>query len=198
MRDEKLIGKHGGYRKLKSYQVAELIYDVTVRFCEKYIDKFSRTKDQMVQAARSGVRNIAEGSHASATSKATEMKLTNVARASIEELRGDYEAFLRQKGAEVWQRDDVRRQELIDGRPKNVDDFGKWVKNTYEDGRGTGAKSARRCSYSEISANGAIALIAVASTLLGRQLETQAATFEQEGGFSERAYRVRTRRRRQV
>jgi len=86
---EELIPKHGGYRKLKSFQVARLVYDVTVRFCDRYIDRTSRTRDQMVQAARSGVQNIAEGSQASGTSKKMEMKLTNVARASLEELKLD-------------------------------------------------------------------------------------------------------------
>lgn len=81
---EKLIPLHGGYRKLKSFQMAQLVYDVTVRFCGRYIDKRSRTNDQMVQAARSGVQNIAEGSQASGTSKKMELKLTNVARASLE------------------------------------------------------------------------------------------------------------------
>ena len=71
----KLILKNGGYRKLKSFQVSQLVYDVTVRFCEKYVSKFSRTRDQMVQAARSGVQNIVEGSQASATSRKTELKL---------------------------------------------------------------------------------------------------------------------------
>ncbi len=98
---EPLIPKHGGYRKLKSFQVAQLVYDVTVRFCELYVDQFSRTRDQMVQAARSGVQNIAEGSQASATSRKTELKLTNVSRASLEELRLDYEDFLRQRGLPV-------------------------------------------------------------------------------------------------
>ena len=95
---EPLIPQHGGYRKLKSFQVAQLVYDVTVRFCERYVDRKSRTCDQMVQAARSGVQNIAEGSQASGTSRKTELKLTNVARASLEELRLDYEDFLRQRG----------------------------------------------------------------------------------------------------
>ena len=81
---EKLIPLHGGYRKLKSFLVAQLAYDVTVRFCDRYIGKRSRTHDQMVQAARSGVQNIAEGSQASGASKKTELKLTNVARASLE------------------------------------------------------------------------------------------------------------------
>ena len=110
---EPLIPKHGGYRRLKSFQVAQLVYDVTVRFCDRYVDRFSRTRDQMVQAARSGVQNIAEGSQASGTSKKTELKLTNVARASLEELRLDYEDFLRQRGLPLWERDDPRRAALI-------------------------------------------------------------------------------------
>ncbi len=85
--DEPLIPKHGGYRKLKSFQVAQLIYDVTVRFCGRYVGRRSRTHDQMVQAARSGVQNIAEGSQASVTSKETELKLTNVARSSLNRQR---------------------------------------------------------------------------------------------------------------
>src|SRR3989304_1319943 len=110
---EPLIPKHGGYRKLKSFQIAQLVYDVTVRFTEKYIDRFSRTRDQMVQAARSGVQNIAEGSQASGTSKKTELKLTNVARASLEELKLDYEDFLRQRGLPLWVREDPRRKGLV-------------------------------------------------------------------------------------
>ena len=117
-----LIRKHGGYRKLKSYQIAQLIYDFTVRFCQRYIDRRSRTCDQMVQAARSGVQNIAEGSRASGTSKKTEIKLTNVARASLEELRLDYESFLRQRGLALWSREDPRRKDLIALRPTNVDE----------------------------------------------------------------------------
>ncbi len=93
MEPEPLIPKHGGYRKLKSFQIAQLCYDVTVRFCDRYISPRSRTHDQMVQAARSGVQSIAEGSKASGTSKKFELKLTNVARASLEELRLDYEDF---------------------------------------------------------------------------------------------------------
>ncbi len=90
MESEPLLPKHGGYRKLKSFQIAQLCYDVTVRFCDRYVEKCSRTHDQMVQTARSGVQNIAEGSKASGTSKKMEMKLTNVARASLEELCLDY------------------------------------------------------------------------------------------------------------
>jgi four helix bundle protein len=88
-----LIPAHGGYRELKSFQQAELIYDATVKFCDRFIDKRSRTHDQMVQAARSGRQNIAEGSQASGTSKKTELKLVGVARASLEELLLDYEDY---------------------------------------------------------------------------------------------------------
>ena len=125
---ETLIPKHGGYRNLKSFQVAQLAYDVTVRFCDRYIDRKSRTHDQMVQAARSGVQNIAEGSQVSGTSKKMELKLTNVARASLEELRLDYEDFLRQRGLPLWERSDPRRQALIDRRCRTADDVARWVK----------------------------------------------------------------------
>src|SRR3989304_8963834 len=100
-----LTPPHGGYRNLKSYQTAEIVYDATVVFCDRFVDKRSRTHDQMVQAARSGVQNIAEGSMASATSKKTELKLTNVAKASLEELLLDYEDFLRQRGLRLWDKD---------------------------------------------------------------------------------------------
>ncbi|PKN74284.1 MAG: four helix bundle protein [Candidatus Cloacimonetes bacterium HGW-Cloacimonetes-2] len=123
-----LIPKHGGYRKLKSFQLAQLVYDLTVRFCDRYIDKYSRTNDQMVQAARSGVQNIAEGSLASGTSKKTELKLTNVARASLEELKLDYEDYLRQRGFALWADDDPRRKELLQRRCQTAEEVAEWVK----------------------------------------------------------------------
>jgi len=98
------LAPHGGYRELQSYRTAEIVYDGTVAFCRRFVSGrlatrvSPRTRDQMVQAARSGVQNIAEGSQASGTSKKMELKLTNVARASLEELRLDYEDFLRQRG----------------------------------------------------------------------------------------------------
>src|SRR5271169_3612746 len=134
MSDEALIPLHGGYRKLKSFQVAQLVYDVTVRFCDRYVERRSRTRDQMVQAARSGVQNIAEGSQASGTSKKTELKLTNVARASLEELRLDYEDFLRQRGLPLWDRDDPRRQSLIDRRCATADEVALWVREEHDGG----------------------------------------------------------------
>ena len=200
---EPLIPKHGGYRKLKSFQMAQLAYDVTVRFCDLYIDRFSRTKDQMVQAARSGVQNIAEGSQASGTSKKTELKLTSVARASLEELRLDYEDFLRQRGLAQWPREDSRRQRLVDRRCQTVDEVSDWVREVFSgrDGQcgqsGPSMKSTKstKSTYPEIAANGALVLIAVACSLLDRQLASQAGAFENEGGFTERLYRVRTNKR---
>ena len=210
--DEALIPVHGGYRKLKSFQVAQLAYDVTVRFCDRYIEKRSRTHDQMVQAARSGVQNIAEGSKASGTSKKMELKLTNVARASLEELRLDYEDFLRQRGLKLWDREDQRRAELIGRRCTTAEAVAEWVREVHERERrgqggqgGQGGQSKRQQStqstkskgpsYAEIAANGALVLIAVACSLLDRQLSAQAEAFVEEGGFTERLHRVRTSRR---
>ncbi|MBP6440710.1 MAG: four helix bundle suffix domain-containing protein [Caldilineaceae bacterium] len=197
---EPLIPQHGGYRNLKSFQVAQLVYDVTVRFCDRYIEKRSRTHDQMVQAARSGVQNIAEGSQVSGTSKKMELKLTNVARASLEELRLDYEDFLRQRGLALWERNDPRRQALVARRCTTADQVAAWVKEIHgQDGQnGPDGQSILSIEsiYPELSANAVLVLIGVACALLDRQIAAQAAAFEQEGGFTERLYRVRQERRR--
>lgn len=211
---EPLIPKHGGYEKLKSFQVAQLVFDVTVRFCKKYIDRRSRTIDQMVQAARSGTQNIAEGSQMSGTSRKMEMKLTNVARSSLEELRRDYRDVLRQRRRPEWGRNDPRRAELIARRPKTADDVAQWahdVKAGKCGQSGPNGQSGQKIeenhsemstestgpppTYLEIAANGALALIAVAHSLLGRQLAAQAKAFLQEGGFSERLYQARRQSR---
>ena len=210
-----LIPKHGGYRRLKSFQMAQLVYDVTVRFVERYIDKYSRTKDQMVQAARSGVQNIAEGSQVSATSKKTELKLTQVARASLEELRLDYEDFLRQRGLSIWNQEESFRQELVDRRCRTADEVAEWVKEVAgrgwsglagQGGQGNNGQKlstgstlsslSTKDDYSDLSANAALVLIAVACSLLDRQVEWLAKDFENEGGFTERLYRVRRAKRR--
>ena len=173
---ESLIPKHGGYRKLKSFQVAQLVYDLTVRFCDRYIDRRSRTRDQMVQAARSGVQNIAEGSQASGTSKKFELKLTNVARASLEELKLDYEDFLRQRGLPLWERDDPRRQALIDRRCATVDEVAQWIREEHDRGRGgPGGPSGQKfpATFPELAANAALVLLAVACSLLDRQLDAR-------------------------
>jgi len=190
MNNDPLIPSHGGYRNLKSFQVAQLVHDVTVRFCERYIDKRSRTTDQMVQAARSGVQNIVEGSQASGTSKKMELKLTNVARASLEELRTDYEDFLRQRSLPTWPWDDPRRTDLIARRCHIAEQFAQWVHDVHENGRH--GLHGQTSAYPEIGANGALALIAVACSLLDRQIAAQAKAFEKNGGFTEHLYRVRS------
>jgi four helix bundle protein len=182
------IPPHGGYRNLLSYPKTQIIYDATVRFCDRFIDRKSRTHDQMVQAARSGVQNIAEGSQVSGTSRKIELKLTNVARASLEELRLDYEDFLRQRGLPLWAREDPRRAELIARRCSTAEEVAAWVREVHEsksgrDGQhGQGKPQASKQSikstvstYPEIAANAALVLIAVAVSLLDRQIAVQAA-----------------------
>ncbi len=215
MEKEPLIPKHGGYRKLKSFQVAQLVYDITVRFCDRYIDRRSRTHDQMVQAARSGVQNIAEGSLASATSKKMELKLTQVARASLEELKLDYEDFLRQRGLAMLEPNHAALTRFKKQKPQTVAAFAVWIeeerqRNTDEPGQtqtGTdsridessvpvGAGPCQSLSSSCLAANGALSLLNLACYLLERQVAQLADTFEKEGGFTERLYRVRTANRR--
>jgi four helix bundle suffix protein len=192
---EPIIAKHGGYRKLKSFQLARLCYDVTVRFCERYVERGSRTRDQMVQAARSGVQNIAEGSEASGTSKKTELKLTSVARASLEELRLDYEDFLRQRSLPQWPKDDPRRQSLVCRRCSTADEVAAWVREMRTKALADGQEMLATPGYPEVSANAALILVEVSCALLDRQLSSLARKFENEGGFTERLYRVRTERR---
>lgn len=172
-----LIPPHGGYRKLRSYQTAEIVYDLTVIFCDRFIDKRSRTHDQMVQAARSGVQNIAEGSMASATSKKTELKLTNIARASLEELLLDYKAFLRQRGLRLW---DKESPEALAVRRKRISD----------------SSDLSDMSDPEIAANTLICLINQASYLLGKQIKSLEEQFLKVGGFTERLYNARQQARR--
>ncbi len=205
MADEPLIPSHGGYRRLKSFQLAQMVYDVTVRFCDRYVEKCSRTYDQMIQAARSGVQNIVEGSQASGTSRKMEMKLTNVARASLEELRMDYEDFLRHRHLPIGDREDSHRAELIERRCKNAGDVAQWVRELHDRGGRSGLSGHGETTvsstpstpsiYPEIAANAALTLIAVASGLLDRQLKAQARAFAEEGGFTERLYRMRSQRR---
>lgn len=179
-----LIGAHGGYRKLRSFQCAREVYDGTVIFCDRFFPKYSRMRDQMVQAARSGVQNIAEGSMASGTSKKTELKLTGVARASLEELLLDYEDFLRQRGLAVWDKNSPEA---------------KAVRGKYKSDRSDLSDGPDPYGFREVSAEAAgntmICLINQASFLLGRQMRKLEEGFVGEGGFSERMYRVRRRGR---
>ncbi len=175
MLDEGLIQKHGGYRTLKSYQTTTLVYDFTFEFCNKFVKDY-RMRDQMIQAARSGRQNIAEGCQASGTSKKTEIKLVNVARASLEELLIDYEDYLRQRHLLLWGKDNpeaqaVRGLAYVENRSYS----------TYQ-------------SYlekPETAANAIICVIHQASYLLDQQLKALEKAFLTEGGFTERLYRMR-------
>lgn len=172
------IPKHGGYRKLKSYQKAEIIYDGTIYFTKRFFRSSDRTVDQMVQAARSGKQNIAEASMASATSKETEIKLTNVARASLEELRIDYEDFIRKSNYQFWDADN----ELV----ARLRELNKIPDATYETFR-----KAIEHENPEICANTMIGLIQVAGYLLKNQIKSLEEAFVNEGGLREKMTKVR-------
>jgi restriction system protein len=177
-----LIPPHGGYRDLKSYQMAEIVYDATTVFCDRFIDRRSRTHDQMVQAARSGKQNIAEGSVASGTSKKTELKLVSAARASLEELLLDFQDFLRQKSLPLWPKGHPQAQEIR--------------ALAYRSNRAyTTYKPYFEGSSPEVAANAAICLIHQANYLLDQQLRSLEKGFLEEGGFTERLYRVRSQTR---
>jgi restriction system protein len=177
-----LIPPHGGYRDLQSYQMAEIVFDATTVFCDRFIDRRSRTHDQMVQAARSGKQNIAEGSMASGTSKKTELKLIGVARASLEELLLDFQDYLRQKELPLWGKDHEQAQAI-----RKL----AWAKNrsysTY--------KTYLETSPPEVAANAAICLIHQTNYLLDQQLRSLEKEFLKEGGFTEKLYRVRSQTR---
>ncbi len=178
-----LIPAHGGHRQLKSYQTAEIVHDATVAFVARFIDRRSRTTDQMIQAARSGKQNIAEASQASATSKKTELKLTSVARASLEELLLDYEDFLRQRTLPLWPKD----------HPKSL----AIRRLAYQSNRSYQSyKSYVEQASPEIAANTLICLVHQANYLLDRQLRHLEQKFVTEGGFTERLYNARQRHRR--
>jgi four helix bundle suffix protein len=182
-KNENLIPPHGGYRDLKSYQTATLIYDLTVEFCNSYMtnrtdgtNKSYRTYDQMVQAARSGRQNIAEACQASGTSKKTELKLIGVARASLEELLNDYEDFLRQNALPLWDKEHPSAREvraLAYKTYKTNETYRSYLENP------------------ENFANCLICLIHQANFLLDRQLKALEKTFLEEGGFTERLYQKR-------
>jgi four helix bundle suffix protein len=191
----KKLRPSGGYRTLRSFQTTTIIYDATVSFCERFIDKRSRLIDQMVQAARSGRQNIAEGSRASATSSQTELRLVNVARASLDELLLDYEDFLRQRGKRQWTKDDAEAKEVrVVGQkrvshpsdqsepPDPADDslpYAAWLKNTDP----------------AVVANALICLIHQANYLLDQQIAGLERSFVNEGGYSEQLAAARIHKR---
>ena len=207
---ENLIPKHGGFRNLKTFQLSQLIYDITVRFCDRFVSPRSRTHDQMVQAARSGTQNIAEGSVDSATSKKIELKLTGIAKGSLEELRLDYQDYLRQRSLPEWPPEHPALMRFKALRCSTLDEFRTWVAeevkrntdehrpartDTKQDMKGGGGPCVS-VFPSVCVANGVLSLLNLCIYLLDRQLRMLAETFEKEGGFTERLYRVRSERRR--
>jgi four helix bundle suffix protein len=177
---------------LKSFQVASLVYDATVIFCDRFVSKRSRTHDQMVQAARSGRQNIAEGSVASGTSRKMELKLTNVAKASLEELLLDYEDFLRQKRLRRWSKDDP---EALAVRKRYRSYPIDWFDADRPEDQLLDPYGAAQGSP-EVVANTALCLTHQAIYLLKQQIASQERTFLEEGGFTERLYRQRRNQRR--
>ena len=172
------IPPHGNFRELLSYQKAEVVYDLTFRFCHKFLPKGDRTVDQMVQAARSGKQNIAEGSQASGTSKETELKLTGVARASLGELLNDYTDYLRVRDLKLWTKDSKEA--------RYVRRLGHKSQVTYETYR-----TYVETRPAEIVANIAICLIHQANYLLDQQIRRLEQDFLKQGGFRERMTRAR-------
>lgn len=175
------IPPHGGYGALLSYRKAEIVYDLTVRFCARFLEKRDRTVDQMVQAARSGKQNIAEGSQASAMSTETEIKLTSVARASLEELRIDYEDYLRVRNFPLWKKDSREATYIRNlGRSDSYDTY-----RVFADTR-----------PADVIANIAVCLIHQTNYLLDRQIRRLEQDFLERGGIRERMTRARLHHRR--
>lgn len=181
--DESRIRPSGGYRELRSFQVTTVIYDATVDFCRRFLDPRSRTVDQMVQAARSGRQNIAEGSRAAATSSQTELRLVNVARASLDELLLDYEDFLRQGRHPQWAKDDPAAQAVrAIGQVRT-----KAPAHPRESPEASATGYAAWLDHADpaVVANALICLIHQANYLLDRQVRALEAAFIQGGGYSE-------------
>lgn len=172
------IPPHGGYETLHAYQKAQIVFDATVFFCSRFLLKRDRTYDQMVQAARSGKQNIVEGSQVSGTSKELEIKLTNVARASLEELLTDYRDFLRNRGLTEWTKDHpyVQRLRELNRTPgANYETFRKGIEHLDP----------------AICANVIIGLIKVTNFLLDRQIKALENAFVEQGGLREAMTRAR-------
>jgi four helix bundle suffix protein len=176
------IPPHGGYENLLSFKKSRIVYDATVYFCGRYIDKYSRTHDQMVQAARSGKQNILEGSQASGTSRETEIKLVNVARASLEELLEDYRDFLRVRGHSLW--DKNSREALFVRKLGNGADASYETYRTYIETRPP-----------EIVANIIICLIHQTNYLLDQLIRQLEKDFLEKGGLKENMFRARLEHR---
>jgi four helix bundle suffix protein len=176
--EERLLPPRGDYQTLLSFQKAEVVYDLTFRFAHKFLGKGDRTVDQMVQSARSGKKNILEGSKAGTTSKETEIKLTNVARASLEELLDDFRDFLRARDLPIWPKESKEAQ--------YVRRLGRRVPQTFEHYR-----EFAETRPAAVVANIAICLIHQTNYLLDHQLRRLEKDFTEQGGLRERMTRVR-------
>lgn len=179
---DRLLPPRGDYRTLLSFQKAETVYDITFRFAHQFLSRGDRTIDQMIQAARSGKKNILEGSKAGLTSKETEIKLTNVARASLEELLDDYRDYLRARDLPIWDKDSKEAQ--------YVRRIGRKTPQTFEDYR-----DFVETRPPEVVANIAICLIHQTNYLLDQQLRRLESDFLQQGGLRERMTRLRLQHR---
>lgn len=198
MDDRPILGAHGGFRNLHCFKLAEVVYDATVVFCERFIDPKSRTTDQMIQAARSGRQNIAEASVDSGTSKKSELYLTNIARGSLVELQLDYEDYLRQHGLSLWEKEDPRCLKI------------RAVAFQDESHQSNSSQSAKRYrkdiayplyarffekTSDVIAANTAICLCHQATYLLNRLLLRMEKDFVEHGGLTEKLYKARSEAR---
>ena len=214
---ETFIPEHGGYEDLISYQKAEIVYDATVVFCRRFMDRRDRTVGQMTQAARSGKQNIVEGSQASATSKEMELKLTNVARASQQELLEDFKDFLRTHGMRRWDKNSeealyvrgVSRGEIIPAESRNgtnATDATNETGSADADHTSHGSHSSHKVTFetfrpfcetrpAETVANIIICLIHQTNYLLDQQIRQLEKAFLEEGGLRERMTAARLARR---
>ncbi len=200
MGDRPIVKPYGQYEKLRCFALATAVYDGTVRFCERFVDKRSRTTDQMVQAARSGKQNIAEGSMGSAVSKKSELKLMGVARASHAELLEDYKDFLRQNSLEQWDKEHPKAVFIRNlHRKKRVDQCDLTDRTDRSDHGKENAYDLYRPfieeKTAETAANTLICVIHQACFLLDRLIMRLERDFVEEGGVTEALYRARTAKR---
>jgi four helix bundle suffix protein len=186
--DENLLPKHGGYKNLLTYQLAELVFDITVLFCEKFVPVSDRTNDQMVQSGRSGFQNIAEGSVDSGVSKKSEIKLTGIAIGCMDELAKDYVKYLKRKKLEEWPPEHPALMDLKARHVKTLAAFREWAKDVW-------TVSGKKLPPDQIAANGTLTLLNLALHLTRKQLAALEKSFLEEGGITERMYRLRRERR---
>lgn len=190
-----LFFPHGGYKKLITYKLGILIYDATVAFCNQYFNIKNRTHDQMVQAARSGVANIVEGSQVSGTNKKIELKLVDIARGSQSELLFDYERFLEQRELPVWDSESAPAKFVRETRPKTLQQLRRLMVKLVSELSYQSELSDKHDIKQEVAANTMICLIHQELFLLNRQIARLGGDFEKNGGFTERMYRTRLQKR---